>query len=51
MSEVTTNEYNEDGKLIRKIRSFVRREGRLTKGQENAMNECWPTMGIDYKAE
>lgn len=51
MSEVTTNEYNEDGKMIRKIRSFVRREGRLTKGQENAMNECWPTMGIDYKAE
>lgn len=31
MSEVTTNEYNEDGKMIRKIRSFVRREGRLTK--------------------
>ncbi len=40
MSEVTTNEYNEDGKMIRKIRSFVRREGRLTKYQENAMNEC-----------
>ncbi|MDG3087110.1 tRNA (guanosine(46)-N7)-methyltransferase TrmB [Vibrio hannami] len=51
MSEVTTNEYNEDGKLIRKVRSFVRREGRLTKGQEKAMNECWPTMGIDYKEE
>jgi tRNA (guanine-N7-)-methyltransferase len=51
MSEVTTNEYNEDGKLIRKIRSFVRREGRLTKGQESSMNECWPTMGIDFKAE
>lgn len=49
MSEVTTNEYNEDGKLIRKVRSFVRREGRLTKGQESAMNECWPTMGIDYQ--
>ncbi|MDA9557472.1 tRNA (guanosine(46)-N7)-methyltransferase TrmB [Vibrio sp.] len=51
MSEVTTNEYNEDGKLIRKIRSFVRREGRLTKGQESAMNDCWPTMGIDYQKE
>ena len=49
MSEVTTNEYNEDGKLIRKVRSFVRREGRLTKGQENAMNDCWSTMGIDYQ--
>ncbi len=51
MSEVTTNEYNQDGKLIRKIRSFVRREGRLTKGQEAAMKECWPTMGIDYQPQ
>mgnify|MGYP001163282579 FL=1 len=49
MTEVTTNEYTDDGKLVRKIRSFVRREGRLTKGQENAMKECWPTMGIDYQ--
>lgn len=48
MSEVTTNEYTEDGKLVRKIRSFVRREGRLTKGQEAAMHACWPVMGIDY---
>ena len=51
MSEVTTNEYTEDGKLVRKVRSFVRREGRLTKGQESAMNECWPTMGIDYQSQ
>ncbi|GEA52445.1 tRNA (guanine-N(7)-)-methyltransferase [Vibrio inusitatus NBRC 102082] len=51
MSEVTTNEYTEDGKLVRKIRSFVRREGRLTKGQETALNDCWPTLGIDYQNE
>ncbi|SHO55635.1 tRNA (guanosine(46)-N7)-methyltransferase TrmB [Vibrio quintilis] len=48
MSDVTTNEYTEDGKLVRKVRSFVRREGRLTKGQEAAMEACWPVMGIDY---
>ncbi|UJF19071.1 tRNA (guanosine(46)-N7)-methyltransferase TrmB [Vibrio sp. SS-MA-C1-2] len=48
MSEVTNNEVTEEGKVIRKIRSFVRREGRLTKGQEQAMNECWDTMGLDY---
>ncbi|OEF27739.1 tRNA (guanosine(46)-N7)-methyltransferase TrmB [Vibrio rumoiensis] len=48
MTEVTTNEVNEDGKIVRRIRSFVRREGRLTKGQENAINDCWPNMGIDY---
>ncbi|MDX1267439.1 MAG: tRNA (guanosine(46)-N7)-methyltransferase TrmB, partial [Oceanisphaera sp.] len=35
----------------RKIRSFVRREGRLTKGQEKAMTEQWPVMGIEYSAE
>ncbi|OBT17381.1 tRNA (guanosine(46)-N7)-methyltransferase TrmB [Vibrio sp. UCD-FRSSP16_10] len=51
MSEVTTNEYTEDGKLVRKIRSFVRREGRLTKGQETALNDCWSAMGIDYQNE
>ncbi len=36
MSEVTTNEFTEDGKIVRRIRSFVRREGRLTKGQESS---------------
>lgn len=51
MSEITTNQYTEEGKILRRIRSFVRREGRLTKGQETAMNECWPTMGIDYRVE
>ncbi|WP_325891648.1 tRNA (guanosine(46)-N7)-methyltransferase TrmB [Grimontia sp. NTOU-MAR1] len=49
MAEVIKTELNEDGKVIRKIRSFVRREGRLTKGQEQAMNDCWPTMGIDFE--
>ncbi|MGO1298778.1 MAG: tRNA (guanosine(46)-N7)-methyltransferase TrmB [Vibrio sp.] len=51
MSEVTTNELTEDGKVKRRIRSFVRREGRLTKGQETALAECWPTMGIDFQEQ
>ncbi|MFC3024966.1 tRNA (guanosine(46)-N7)-methyltransferase TrmB [Vibrio zhugei] len=51
MSEVTTNELTEDGKIKRRIRSFVRREGRLTKGQETALAECWPTMGIDFQEQ
>ncbi|OOE94250.1 tRNA (guanosine(46)-N7)-methyltransferase TrmB [Salinivibrio sp. AR647] len=50
MTEVTKTELTEDGKVIRKVRSFVRREGRLTKGQEQALNESWPTMGIDFDA-
>ena len=48
MSEVTTAEFNEEGKYLRKIRSFVLREGRLTKGQAHAIESQWPTMGLDY---
>ncbi|RUO29473.1 tRNA (guanosine(46)-N7)-methyltransferase TrmB [Aliidiomarina sanyensis] len=36
---------------IRKIRSFVRREGRLTKGQAGALERQWPTMGIDFDGQ
>jgi tRNA (guanine-N7-)-methyltransferase len=32
----------------RRIRSFVLRQGRLTKGQEKALAEQWPNFGIDY---
>ena len=31
----------------RKIRSFVRREGRLTHGQQHALETLWPVYGID----
>lgn len=31
----------------RPIRSFVRREGRLTKGQQRALDELWAHYGID----
>ncbi len=40
-------ETNEDLHL-RKIRSFVKREGRLTKGQARAMEQYWPTMGLQH---
>lgn len=32
-----------------RIKSFVRREGRLTAGQARAMNELWPRFGIDFQ--
>jgi tRNA (guanine-N7-)-methyltransferase len=32
----------------RPIRSFVRREGRLTPGQERAFERCWLRYGIDF---
>ena len=44
-------ETTEDGKFMRRIRSFVRREGRLTKGQERALQELWPVMGVEFRDE
>ena len=32
----------------RTIRSFVRRAGRLTPSQQKALEELWPTFGIEY---
>ncbi|NOQ81927.1 MAG: tRNA (guanosine(46)-N7)-methyltransferase TrmB [Methylophaga sp.] len=34
-------------KPLRTVRSFVRREGRLTPGQERALEDLWPQYGID----
>ncbi len=33
--------------FMRRIRSFVRREGRLTPGQQKALDELWPLFGIE----
>jgi len=32
---------------LRQIRSFVRREGRMTDGQQRAMAELWPLYGLE----
>lgn len=32
---------------LRRIRSFVRREGRLTTGQQRALDQLWPLYGIE----
>jgi len=34
-------------RTLRTVRSFVRREGRLTPGQERALEHLWPQYGID----
>ncbi|KXI30352.1 tRNA (guanosine(46)-N7)-methyltransferase TrmB [Paraglaciecola hydrolytica] len=39
----------ESGVYIRKIQSFVKREGRLTNGQAKALELHWPTMGLEHK--
>ncbi|MBL6690071.1 MAG: tRNA (guanosine(46)-N7)-methyltransferase TrmB [Pseudomonadales bacterium] len=35
--------------MERRIRSFVLRQGRLTPGQEKALEETWPTFGCELK--
>ena len=35
----------------RPIRSYVRREGRLTPGQQRAFDTLWPRWGIDFRHE
>ena len=40
-----------EGKQLRTIRSFVRREGRLTPSQQRALEVLWPIYGIDDSDE
>tara|TARA_R110000764_G_scaffold130079_2_gene217893 strand:- start:127 stop:858 length:732 start_codon:yes stop_codon:yes gene_type:complete len=46
----TQEEAAESGVYIRKIQSFVKREGRLTKGQEKAIQSNWETLGLEHKS-
>ncbi|MDZ7661714.1 tRNA (guanosine(46)-N7)-methyltransferase TrmB [Thiohalophilus sp.] len=39
---------NESKPFYRRIRSFVRREGRLTKGQQRALDELFPRYGVPF---
>ena len=34
---------------LRRIRSFVLREGRMTPAQQRAFDEHWARYGLDYK--
>lgn len=52
MIDVFTPDFDpETGIPLRKVRSFVLREGRLTRGQERALEELWPRFGLEYRAE
>ena len=35
----------------RQVRSYVKREGRITEGQRKALDELWPKFGIDPHGE
>lgn len=41
---------NDSPSHLRRIRSFVRREGRLTAGQQRALDELFPRFGIEPSA-
>ena len=41
----------ENNQLLRPIKSFVLRSGRLTPGQKNALENYWPEYGLDFKRE
>lgn len=47
-SNIMNSETMADGRPRRQIRSFVLRQGRLTKGQQQAIQKLWSTCGIDY---
>ncbi|SHI10079.1 tRNA (guanosine(46)-N7)-methyltransferase TrmB [Ferrimonas marina] len=49
MTEEHKSEAPEGDKRMRKIRSYVKREGRMTKGQARAMEEYFPTMGLKHE--
>ncbi len=50
INDVITPKFDEDGRPLRRIRSFVRRQGRLTKGQEVALASYWSVLGVEYQS-
>lgn len=41
----------ENGRPLRQIKSFILRQGRLTKGQNEAITLYWKAFGIDFKSQ
>ena len=39
------------GVYVSKVKSYVKREGRLTNGQARALETYWPTKGIEYQEQ
>jgi hypothetical protein len=50
-NDVISAEFDENGRPLRRIRSFVRRQGRLTKGQQHALDNYWPVMGVEFSEQ
>ena len=43
--------HNKPAHFPRSIRSFVKREGKMTTGQTNAIELLWPTFGVDLNQQ
>jgi tRNA (guanine-N7-)-methyltransferase len=48
MRAMTENDKDIEDLKARRIRSFVLRQGRVTKGQANALETQWPKYGVEY---
>ena len=52
MSKYSSQEEAEAaGVYVRKVQSFVKREGRLTKGQALAIEKFWEDLGLDFQEQ
>ncbi|WP_434525606.1 tRNA (guanosine(46)-N7)-methyltransferase TrmB [Photorhabdus asymbiotica] len=51
INNVISPEFDENGRALRRVRSFVRRQGRLTNRQQQALDNLWSKMGVEYQAE
>ncbi|MCC8459656.1 MULTISPECIES: tRNA (guanosine(46)-N7)-methyltransferase TrmB [Photorhabdus] len=51
INNVISPEFDENGRALRRVRSFVRRQGRLTNRQQQALDNLWPKIGVEYQAE
>ncbi|WP_323838582.1 tRNA (guanosine(46)-N7)-methyltransferase TrmB [Photorhabdus africana] len=51
INNVISPEFDEKGRALRRVRSFVRRQGRLTNRQQQALDNLWPKIGVKYQAE
>lgn len=46
-SSLASVQTDQEKPFYRTIRSFVKREGKITTGQQNAIDELWATKGVD----
>ena len=51
MAEETSTARLATSTVMRTIKSFVKREGRMTPGQKRALESLWPRYGIDLTAD